>query len=86
MKDGLTEWADGTKCWYLNGTHHRTDGPAIERFDGVKQWLVDGEPHRTDGPAIEWPDGTVEYWYHGKRITKKVFYSRAFQVKIVMEG
>ena len=28
--------ADGNKVWYLNGTWHRTDGPAIEDANGDK--------------------------------------------------
>ena len=32
------EYADGIKCWFVNGQRHRTDGPAIERADGTKEW------------------------------------------------
>ena len=28
----------GDKFWYLNGSLHRDDGPAIECSDGYKYW------------------------------------------------
>jgi len=42
MKDGLNIDSNGTKCWYLNGKFHRTDGPAIEYTDGTKHWFLNG--------------------------------------------
>ena len=36
------EYADGTKCWFVNGQLHRTDGPAIEYADGTKYWYFKG--------------------------------------------
>ncbi len=53
---------NGDKFWYLNGKHHREDGPAIEYSNGTKYWYLNGKYHREDGPAIEWADGT-KYWY-----------------------
>ena len=35
-----SEYANGTKLWYLNGVLHRTDGPAIEYADGTKSWYL----------------------------------------------
>jgi hypothetical protein len=55
-------YANGDKCWYLNGKLHRTDGPAVEYADGTKRWYKNGQRHRTDGPAIEYADG-IRYWY-----------------------
>ena len=40
MKDGLNIDSNGTKCWYLNGKFHRTDGPAIEYTDGTKHCTI----------------------------------------------
>jgi hypothetical protein len=34
---------DGTKRWYLNGVHHREDGPAVESPDGTVEWWFNGE-------------------------------------------
>ena len=83
-EDGpAVECADGTRIWYVNGERHREDGPAVA--DGHKEWWLNGSLHRIDGPAIEYPDGKSEYWYRGERISKKVFFSREFQVKMVME-
>ena len=68
---GIIEYPNGTKCWYLNGKYHRTDGPTIEYLDGEKEWLLNGKYHRTDGPAIEHPNGS-KYWYvDGKYCTKE---------------
>lgn len=30
-----------------------------------------GQYHRFDGPAITWTDGYVEYWIHGKKVSKE---------------
>ena len=54
--------AKGTKQWFLNGKHHRIDGPAIEYPDGTKFWYLNGKLHRIDGPAIEYPNGE-KHWY-----------------------
>jgi len=32
-----------TKEWYLNGKHHREDGPAVEYSDGTKEWYLYGK-------------------------------------------
>ena len=80
------EYADGDKAWYFNNQRHRTDGPAVEYVNGDKEWWVNGQPHRTDGPAVERANGGKEYWYEGERISKKKYYSKEFQVCMVMEG
>jgi hypothetical protein len=33
---------NGDKHYFLNGIHHREDGPAMEH-DGVKSWWINGE-------------------------------------------
>jgi hypothetical protein len=53
---------NGDKEWYLNGVHHREDGPAIERANGDKAWYLNGVRHREDGPAIEMTNG-MKLWY-----------------------
>jgi len=58
-----TEYADGTKKWYLNGQLHRTDGPAADYADGDKFWYLNGELHRIGGPAVEYADGRAKLWY-----------------------
>jgi hypothetical protein len=57
----------GTKRWYLNGKHHREDGPAIEYDDGDKQWWLNDERHREDGPAVEDVGGFRLWFLNGKR-------------------
>jgi hypothetical protein len=52
----------GTKEWWVNGEHHRIDGPAFDFVDGRERWCIDGKYHRIDGPAVEWADGS-KYWY-----------------------
>ena len=38
-------YADGSKFWYLNGKHHREDGPAVEYADGTKYWYLNDKLH-----------------------------------------
>ena len=64
-------YADGTKYWYLNGKHHREDGPAVEYADGTKEWYLNGKHHREDGPAVEWADGTKFWYLNGKHLTQE---------------
>jgi len=63
----MKECSDGTKEWRLNGTLHRTDGPAVERSNGSKAWCLNGILHRTDGPAIEHSDGSKVWYLNGER-------------------
>jgi len=32
----------GSRCWYLDGSFHNEDGPAIEYADGTKHWSLNG--------------------------------------------
>ena len=57
-----TEYADGSKYYYIDGKYHRIDGPAIEYANGSNYWYIDGKRHRLDGPAIEYADGGKS-WY-----------------------
>ncbi|MEG1094800.1 MAG: hypothetical protein RSE08_06750 [Lactococcus sp.] len=52
----------GDVYWYVNGTFHRNDAPAIEYQDGTMLWYANGEKHREDGPACELSDGS-KFWY-----------------------
>lgn len=52
----------GDVYWYVNGTFHREDAPAIEYQDGTMLWYANGEKHREDGPACELSDGS-RFWY-----------------------
>ena len=58
--------SDGSKEWYINGTRHREDGPALERADGLKEWYINGERHHEDGPAVEHADGKKIWYINGK--------------------
>ena len=66
MKNGLVEYPDGSKHWYLNGQLHREDGPAAENVDGHKEWYLSDQLHREDGPAIEFPNGTKKWYLNGQ--------------------
>jgi hypothetical protein len=61
---------DGTKFWFLNGKHHREDGPAIEWADGSKTWYLNDKYHREDGPAIEWADGS-KFWFLNNKLHRE---------------
>ena len=65
----LIESTNGSKSWYLNGKHHRTDGPAVEWANGHKAWYLNGKLHRTDGPAVERANGRKEWHLNGKRLS-----------------
>jgi hypothetical protein len=45
MVKRTVEYEDGSKGWFLNGNHHRADGPAVEWADGTKVWYLNGERH-----------------------------------------
>ena len=69
--NGIAEFPNRSKVWFLNGKSHRTDGPAMEHPNGIKYWYLNGERHRTDGPAIEYASGS-KYWYlNGKKYTRE---------------
>ena len=53
---------NGTTHWYLNGEHHREDGPAVELANGNKYWYLNDKRHREDGPAMEYATGD-KFWY-----------------------
>lgn len=61
-------YPNGAQFWYLNGEHHREDGPAIFYPDGSQDWLLNGELHREDGPAVIYPDGYRRWFLNGKFI------------------
>jgi len=60
--------AYGTKRWFLNGKHHREDGPAVECTNGQKEWWLNDGLHREDGPAVEWDDGGKSWFLHDKEV------------------
>lgn len=48
--------------WYVNGKHHREDGPAIFSYrEPFEEWYLDGVRHRDDGPAARIDD--CYEWY-----------------------
>lgn len=53
--------------WFLNGVHHREDGPAMVFEDGDVEYWQNGELHRTDGPAIDY-NGFKEWYVRGRYI------------------
>lgn len=65
-----------SKIYYLDGLHHRIDGPAFIVEDtcySVIQWFVNGVRHRIDGPAYIFytkPSNNNERHYLEKVMTK----------------
>jgi hypothetical protein len=43
IKYEVRVYADGRKCWFLNGKRHREDGPAVEASTGYKAWYLNDE-------------------------------------------
>ena len=43
MQPEMTERANRSKEWYLNGLLHREDGPAVEYANGDKEWYLNDE-------------------------------------------
>jgi len=72
---------EGNVGWTFDGHHHRTDGPAVERFDGVKFWFVKGKLHRLDGPAAEYVNGDKEWFIYGKKYSEQKFYEKVDLIK-----
>lgn len=67
------------QVWWVNGMRHREDGPAFlwleqQGSDCIKEiWCKKDLYHREDGPARIYWNGTVEYWLHGKQLSKEEF-------------
>ena len=78
---GVVEYSNGTKEWYIEGKHHREDGPAIICGNGSKHWYKEGKRHRLDGPAIEYGDGRKEWWVEGKDYLEKDFNKKIEEFK-----
>lgn len=53
-------------AYYMAGTIHRTNGPALIN-NNSKQWWVNDMRHRLDGPAVEWSNGSLEWWINDLR-------------------
>lgn len=51
--------------WYVDGIHHREDGPAIIDTDGTEYWIRHNNFHRVDGPAFCDPRGHREFYLNG---------------------
>jgi hypothetical protein len=54
--------------WFLNGEHHRVNGPALSFVDGDgvnDYWLAKGQLHRIGGPAAVHNDSSryTEKWF-----------------------
>ena len=61
---------NGCKWWFLNGKHHRENGPAIEYPSGSEAWYLNGKLHRENGPAVE-----CEAWYlNGKHYSESDYW------------
>ena len=82
-------FSDGSYIWFVDGRHHRLDGPALYLrsqdiynctkggyFGGIEAWYKDGELHRLDGPALIHHDGSTTYSIEGERLTKLEFDER----------
>ena len=67
---GIVERSDTTRYWYVNGSKHRLDGPAVEYVGGSKHWYVNDNLHRIDGPACENSNGTKLWYIDGEEVTE----------------
>ena len=63
---GIVKYFDRSKYWYLNGSLHREDGPAVKWANGEKHWYLNGKQHREDGPAIEYVYGEKAWFLNGE--------------------
>lgn len=59
-KDGLLHRIDGPalinkrgKFWYLHGSRHREDGPAVEYSNGSRFWYLDNYQYRNEEEFLE---------------------------------
>ena len=41
----IKEYPRGNNWWFLNGKHHRINGPAVELDDGTKYWFLDNRQY-----------------------------------------
>lgn len=39
----MSEDSSGDRAWHINGTLHRTDGPALDCVDGFRRWYINGQ-------------------------------------------
>src|ERR1700691_2727979 len=69
---GIIEYKDGDTGYYLNGSLHREDGPAVLKKDGTLEYWLNGNLHREDGPAKIYPDGIIKYYINNINITVEV--------------
>ena len=65
-------YPNGDKYWYLNGTLHREDGPAVEWDSGRKEWWLNGNLHREDGPAVEKFNGDKQWCLNNEEVDPEV--------------
>src|ERR1700691_543947 len=69
---GIVDYHDGDIHYYLNGLHHRVDGPAVIYTNGLIVYYLNGILHREDGPAIIYSDGRMYYFLNDKNITEEI--------------
>lgn len=56
-----------TREWFVDGKHHRVDGPAVVCEDGGYMWWMNGERQRAPdgGPAGKYSNGSYKWEYKG---------------------
>jgi hypothetical protein len=52
---GILKWKNGDVRWMVNGSLHRTDGPALITGKGVKEWYFNGRRIHTSGVFYKEP-------------------------------
>ena len=50
----------------LDGSHHRSDGPAVIYNTGSEEWYFNGQYHRLNGPAVIYIDHNNHWYINGK--------------------
>ena len=85
MKNGLKEYSNGDKEWYINDKLHREDGPAVEFADGYKAWYINGNRHREDGPAVQYADGDKIWYLNDKQYNEKEYWKELYNLGIISQ-
>ena len=63
--DDARSTGGGASSYWLNGSLHRADGPALTTKEGDQHWYLNGRRHRADGPAIISRNGATHHFVDG---------------------
>ena len=60
MLNGMIEYANGERHWYLDDKRHRTDGPAIEYAEGDCYWFLNDREYYDEDEY--WVEVALQAW------------------------